>query len=196
MMILCGCLLPLAGAAQGYVVGYKIEQGDTVFQLQLREIVIYPRPTFKTEKMEREYKRLVHNFKKVYPYALVARQRLHEMDSVVATLPTDDAQKAYLKKKEKELFREFAAPLKKLTYSQGRLLMRLIDREVGQTSYYLIKDLRGSFAAFFWQGVAKIFGADLKKPYDKYGEDKPVEDMIKMYHNGTFDIYYQKVFWN
>jgi hypothetical protein len=175
---------------------YKIEQGDTVYQVRLREIVIFPRPTFKTEKMEKEYRRLVYNFKKVYPYALVAKQRLQEMDSVVTTISTEEAQKAYLKQKEKELFKEFAAPLKKLTYSQGRLLMRLIDREVGQTSYYLIKDLRGSFVAFFWQGVARIFGADLKKPYDKYGEDKPIENMIKMYHNGTFDIYYQKVFMN
>jgi hypothetical protein len=176
--------------------GYKIEQGDTVFQLQVPEIVIYPRPTFKTEKAEKEYRRLVYNFRKVYPYALLAKQRLHEMDSAVALIPTEKERKAYLKQKEKELFKEFSAPLKKLTFSQGRLLMRLIDREVGQTSYYLIKDLRGSFVAFFWQGIAKLFGADLKKPYDKYGEDKPIENMIKMYHNGTFEVYYYQVFRN
>jgi hypothetical protein len=146
--------------------------------------------------MEREYQRLVYNFRKVYPYALLAKQRLQEMDSVVATIPTEKARDAYLKQKEKELFKEFSAPLKKLTFSQGRLLMRLIDREVGQTSYYLIKDLRGSFVAFFWQGIARFFGADLKKPYDKYGEDKPIENMIKMYHNGTFDVYYTKVLRN
>jgi hypothetical protein len=194
LFILCGCLFSSESAAQqGHVLGYKIEQGDTVYQIQLREIVVFPRPTFKTEKMGREYQRLVYNFRKVYPYALMAKQRLQEMDSVVASIPTEKEQTAYLKQKEKELFKEFAAPLKKLTYSQGRLLMRLIDREVGQTSYYLIKDLRGSFVAFFWQGIAKLFGADLKKPYDKYGEDKPIEDMIKMYHNGTFDLYYSTV---
>ena len=197
LFVLCGWFLSQEAAAQkGYVMGYKVEQGDTVYQMQLREIVIYPRPTFKTEKAEKEYKRLVYNFKKTYPYALIAKQRLHEMDSVVATIASEEERKAYLSRKEKELFKEFSAPLKKLTYSQGRLLMRLIDREVGQTSYYLIRDLRGRFVAFFWQGIAKLFGADLKKPYDKYGEDKPVEDMIRMYHNGTFDIYYQKVLWN
>jgi hypothetical protein len=197
VLLLACCLLSLESAAQqGFVVGYKIEQGDTVYQMQLREIVVFPRPTFKSEKMEREYQRLVYNFRKVYPYALTARQRLHEMDSVVALIPTEKQRAAYLKQKEKELFKEFAAPLKKLTYSQGRLLLRLIDREVGQTSYYLIKDLRGSFVAFFWQGIAKFFGADLKKPYDKYGEDKPIEDMIKMYHGGTFDLYYYQVFKN
>jgi hypothetical protein len=197
VLLLTCCLLSLESTAQqGYVMGYKIEQGDTVYQMQLREIVIFPRPTFKTEKMEREYQRLVYNFRKVYPYALMAKQRLQEMDSVVAKIPTEKERDAYLKRKEKELFKEFSAPLKKLTFSQGRLLMRLIDREVGQTSYYLIKDLRGSFVAFFWQGIARFFGADLKKPYDKYGEDKPIEDMIKMYHNGTFDVYYTKVFRN
>jgi hypothetical protein len=195
-LLVCG-LLSLEGVAQqGHVLGYKIEQGDTVFQMQLREIVVFPRPTFKTEKMERDYQRLVYNFRKVYPYALMARQRLQEMDSVVATIPSEKQRAAYLKQKEKELFKEFSAPLKKLTYSQGRLLMRLIDREVGQTSYYLIKDLRGSFVAFFWQGIAKLFGADLKKPYDKFGEDKPIENMIKMYHSGTFDVYYYQVLKN
>jgi hypothetical protein len=185
-----------SAAQQGHVVGYKIEQGDTVYQIQLREIVIFPRPTFTSEKKEREYQRLVYNFKKAYPYALIAKQRLREMDSVVATIPTEKQKKAYLKQKEKELFKEFSAPLKKLTYSQGRLLLRLIDREIGQTSYYLIKDLRGGFVAFFWQGIAKLFGADLKRPYDKYGEDKPIEDMIKMYHSGTFDLYYYQVLRN
>jgi hypothetical protein len=192
-LLACALASPDAAAQQGYVVGYKIEQGDTVYQMQLREIVVFPRPTFKTEKIEREYQRLVYNFRKVYPYALTARQRLQEMDSVVATIPTETQRAAYLKQKEKELFKEFAAPLKKLSYSQGRLLLRLIDREVGQTSYYLIKDLRGSFVAFFWQGIAKLFGADLKKPYDKFGEDKPIENMIKMYHAGTFDLYYFQV---
>jgi hypothetical protein len=190
-------LLSIEGAAQqGHVLGYKVEQGDTVFQMQLREIVIFPRPTFKTEKMEREYQRLVYNFRKVYPYALLAKQRIREMDSVMAAIPAEKEREAYLKQKEKELFKEFSAPLKKLTFSQGRLLMRLIDREVGQTSYYLIKDLRGKFVAFFWQGIARLFGADLKKPYDKFGEDKPIEDMIKMYHSGTFDVYYHKVLRN
>jgi hypothetical protein len=196
-LLSCCLLFSLEGAAQqGHVMGYKVEQGDTVYQIQLRELVIFPRPTFKNGKMEREYQRLVYNFRKVYPYALMARQRLQEMDSVVALIPTEKERAAYLKQKEKELFKEFGAPLKKLTYSQGRLLLRLIDREAGQTSYYLIKDLRGSFVAFFWQGIAKLFGADLKKPYDKYGEDKPVENMIKMYHSGTFDLYYYQVFNN
>ena len=98
IFLLSGCLLSLKSAAQdGYVLGYKIEQGDTVYQMPLREIVIFPRPTFKNEKMAREYQRLVYNFKKAYPYALVAKQRLQEMDSVVALISTEKQKKAYLK---------------------------------------------------------------------------------------------------
>jgi hypothetical protein len=197
VMILLAGLAAGRGAAQEparHVLGYTVEAGDTVYQLTLREIVVYPQATFTSERAAREYRRLVYNFRKVYPYALQAKRRLHEMDSVVTTLATDAARRTYLKQQEKALLREFSAPLRKLTFTQGRLLMRLIDRELGQTSYYLIRDLRGRFAAFFWQGVARLFGADLKRPYDKYGEDRPVEAMIQMYHNGTFEQYFSSIY--
>jgi hypothetical protein len=190
-------IVALESAAQkGFVLGYKVEQGDTIYQIQMNELYVSPRPTFKNEKDKREYRRLVHNFSKTYPYALLAKQRVQEMDSAITQIPSEALRKQFIKQKEKDLFKEFEKPLKKLTFSQGRLLMRLIDRELGQTSYYLIKDLRGGFTAFFWQGVAKIFGADLKKPYDKYGEDKEVETLVKMYQNGTFMQYYMQVFQN
>ncbi len=180
-------------AQQGYVVGYTIEQEDTVYQLTVPPVVIYPMPTFKNEKAKREYKRLVHNFSKTYPYALLAKERLKQMDTEMMSIASEKQRKAYLEQQEKALFKEFEAPLKKLTFSQGKLLMRLIDREAGQTSYYLIKNLKGGLTAFFWQGFARLFGADLKKPYDKYGEDKPVEALVHMYHNGTFETYYWQV---
>jgi len=180
-------------AQQGYLVGYLVEQGDTVYQIKLAPIYIFPKPTFKNVKAQREYQRLVSNFRKVYPYALLAKQRLSEIDAAVLAVPSKKEREEFVKRKEKELFKEFEAPLKKLSFSQGKLLMRLIDREVGQTSYYIIKDLKGGLTAFFWQGVAQIFGANLKKPYDKYGEDKPVEVLVKMYHEGSFEYYYWRV---
>ncbi len=178
---------------RGYQIGYTVEPADTLYHLFLKPIVIYPKPVFKSEKAKREYQRLVHNFKRVYPYALLAKEKLQAIDSIMQTLPAGKQRDTYLKQQEKILFKEFEAPLKKLSFSQGKLLMRLIDREAGQTSYYLIKDLKGGLTAFFWQGVARIFGADLKKPYDKYGEDKPVEALVRMYQNGTFEIYYARV---
>jgi hypothetical protein len=180
----------------GHIVGYKIEQGDTVYQIRLPSLYVFPRLTFKNEKAKREYQKLVYNFNRVYPYALLAKERVREMDSAIVKIKSESLRKAYIKQKEKELFKEFEVPLKKLTLSQGRLLMRLVDREIGQTSYYLIKDLKGSFTAFFWQGIARLFGANLKTPYDKYGEDKLVEELVNMYHNGTFLSYYNQLFYN
>jgi hypothetical protein len=180
-------------AQQGYVLGFVIEQGDTVYMIPLKPVYVFPKPVFKNEKAQREYQRLVTNFRKVYPYALLAKQRLVQIDSDVITISSKKEREEYIKRKEKELFKEFEKPLKKLTFSQGKLLMRLIDREVGQTSYYIIKDIKGGFTAFFWQGIAQLFGANLKKPYDKYGEDKPVEALVKMYHEGSFEHYYYRV---
>jgi len=92
------------------------------------------------------------------------------------------------------LFKEFEKPLRNLTFNQGRMLLKLIDREVGQNSYYIIKGYRGGAAAGFWQGIAKLFGADLKKPYDKYVEDKVLEELVVMYHEGSFPYLYASIF--
>ena len=82
-----------------------------------------------------------------------------------------------------------------MTVTQGRLLLKLLDRELGRTSYYVIKNYRGSAAAGFWQGVAKIFGSDLRQPYDKYGEDRLVEELVLLYQQGQFDYLYYSIFW-
>ena len=92
------------------------------------------------------------------------------------------------------MFREFEKPLRGLTFSQGRLLLKLLDRELGQTSFYVIKNYRGGAAAGFWQGIAKLFGSDLKKPYDKFGEDNIVEELVLMYQDGVFDSLYYSMF--
>lgn len=100
----------------------------------------------------------------------------------------------YIKNFEKELFRQFEKPLRNLTISQGRLLLKLVDREVGQSSYYLIKSYKGGFTAFFWQGIAKLFGSDLKEPYDKFGKDRAIEELVMIYQSGNFDALYYSIF--
>ena len=94
----------------------------------------------------------------------------------------------------KQLFNEFEKPLRKMSFSQGKLLLRLIDREIGQSSYSIIKNYRGGAAAGFWQGVAKIFGSDLKKPYDRFGQDRLTEELVQMYQRGTFEYLYYSIF--
>ena len=107
---------------------------------------------------------------------------------------TDKAREKFIKDFEKQLFAEFEKPLRKMTISQGKLLLKLVDREIGQSSFQLIKEYKGGFNAVFWQGIAKLFGSDLKKPYDRYGEDKITEELVQMYNNGTFDYLFYSIF--
>jgi hypothetical protein len=115
---------------------------------------------------------------KVYPYAKVAGQMLEYFDDTLQTFRSENKRKAYLKKVEEELKEEFGGELKKLTIKQGIILVKLIDRETGSTSYDLIKQLRGSFSAFIWQSLARLFGSNLKLEYDPYGEDALIEEIV------------------
>lgn len=139
---------------------------------------------------------MVYNFKKTYPYALIAKDIILEADSVLTSKHfTGKAREKYIRNFEIQLFKEFEKPLVNMTFSQGRLLLKLVDREVGQNSYYLIKSYKGGITAGFWQGIAKIFGSDLKKPYDKFGEDKNTEELVIMYYNGSFYYLYYSLFY-
>ena len=186
----------LSAQSRSNMMGYKVENGDTVFVARINEISVYRwKEGTKRSKEWREYYRLVYNFKKTYPYALAAKQKVMYVDSVLANSDMKRAEREqFIKKFEKELFGEFEKPLRNMTFSQGKLLLRLVDREIGQTSFYLIRDYKGGIAAGFWQGIAKVFGSDLKKPYDKFGEDKLTEELINMYHRGTFDYLYYSMF--
>ena len=190
--------LPLSLSAQnsGTLMGYRVEGSDTVYVGRINEINVYNwKESTKKSKEWREYYRLVYNFKKTYPYALMAKQKVMYVDSVLSNSSMRKAEEErFIKKFENDLFSEFEKPLRNMTFSQGRLLLRLIDREVGQTSFYLIRDYKGGAAAGFWQGIAKIFGSDLKKPYDKFGEDKLTEELVMMYYRGTFDYLYYSIF--
>lgn len=181
---------------RGYEVGYKIENGDTVYQIRVED-TYFSKPSYSKRKGRewREFSRLVYNFRKAYPYALIAKDKILIADSQLASKKfTSKEREKFIKSFEKQLFAEFEKPLKNMTISQGKLLLKLIDREMGQNSYQLIKEYKGGFNAFFWQGVAKLFGSDLKKPYDKYGEDRVTEELVQMYNNGTFDSLFYSIF--
>lgn len=192
----CMALFFARPAFAQYPMGYILEDGDTLFVGNIPPLYVYNRPDNRLEKKAwREHYRTVHNFAKAYPYAILARQKIDMYDSVLANskFSKKDREK-FLAKAEKDLFAEFETPLRGLTFTQGRMLLRLIDREIGQTSYHIVKDYRGRLTAGFWQGVARLFGADMKKPYDKYGEDKLLEEMVQMYHDGRFYYLYYSLF--
>jgi len=160
-----------------YLSGIK-ENGDTIPHVSLQTIPVFPKRHFKSKRLERKYWRLAMKVKKVYPYAKIAAELMAEYDAKYRASNDRKTRKQYLKEAEKELFVKYGDQLKKLSISEGRILIKLIDRETQHTSYELIKDLKGGFSAFFWQGIAKLFGNDLKDEYDPVEDDKMIEEII------------------
>jgi hypothetical protein len=165
-------------------------QSDTVQVETLPPVYVYH---WRNKKDYRNFRRTVYNLKKVYPYSQVAKQKFAELEAKYKNSSTKE-KKIIVKQLEKELFSEFEAPLRKLTISQGRMLIKLIDRETGKTSYSVLKEFKGGFKAVFWQGIAKLFGNNLKTQYDGAGEDKILEELVLMCEDGTFDRIYYSMF--
>jgi hypothetical protein len=161
-----------------------IVDGDTILVSYIDEIHIYSKPKFKTKKEWRQYYRLVKNVKKVYPYAKMAGAKYNEVADHLLSLKSERERKIYISKVEKEILAEYEDDLKKLTITQGKILLKLIDRETGETSYQLLKDFKGTFNAFFWQTLAKIFGHNLKSTFDPEGEDKLLNEIIVLIEAG------------
>ena len=174
--------IPRVASAQ--IVGGKIENGDTILHVNVRHVVIMPAYKFKNKKEKKRYSRLAYNVKKVYPYACQIHQTYAEIEENLGNYETEREQRKYLKSKEKELRQEFEKDLIKLTFKQGRLLIKLVDRETGSTTFDVLKEFKGGMSAFFWQSVAVMFGANLKSEYDKNEEDKMIEDIIIRIENG------------
>lgn len=166
--------------ARGYTRAWvEVEQGDSVQNIAVLPIYVFRRPADL-----RKYQRMVIAVKKTYPIAKVARQRMAEMEEKLLTLPTRKAQKAYTKQVEQEIKEEYTPVLKKMTRSQGKVLLKLIARETEYSSYEIVREFRGGFTAGFWQGVAKIFGANLKTEYDREDEDRMLEQIVTLYEAG------------
>ena len=166
--------------------------GDTVYIDHLDPVYKVAR---RKGKEWRKYYRLVHNFAKAYPYALLAEEKLREADSTIARSGFNRRQKnRYINILQDELFDTFEKPLRNLTVSQGKLLLRLIDRQTGITPYEIIRDYKGRAAAGFWQGIARLFGSDMKKPYDPQGDDKQTEQLVELYSKGEFNALYRSIF--
>ena len=175
---------------------YIIEGKDTIYIDNINPSKVYSRLPKQKGREWRKYYRLVHNFSKAYPYALVARKLVQEADSTIAADKLKRVKREqYVNRVQKELFDVFESQMRNMTVSQGALLMKLIDREVGKSSYDIIKNYKNGMAAGFWQGIAKIFGTDLKKPYDPEGEDELTEELVKIWDAGDFQAFYFAIFW-
>ena len=156
-----------------------IEGNDTIPIIELPEIRIYERSNYEYLYLKRKYRRMIRNVKKAYPYAKIAGVRLKELDNQLAAMDNEKEKKAYIQQAEKEIMGQFEKEVKRLTVTQGIILVKLIDRETGRTSYEVIKDLRGGITAFFWQGIARIFGNNLNAEYDPDDKDRIIEDIVQ-----------------
>ena len=176
-----GLVLPVQAA----YVRMTIYEGDTIPFVTLPTIYCYGNRVFKNPRQKAAWDRLKYNVKIVYPYAILAAAKLKEYDRILSQMPEEQRSK-YTKSAEKQLKDQFGKELENLTVNQGRLLIKLIDRETGKTTYSVVKEMRGSFSAFMWQSVAVMFGSNLKDEYDGQGSDKNIEAAIKLIEAGDF----------
>ena len=151
---------------------------DSILHYDLKPVDIFPEKKDMKPKLLREFTLLEMKVKKVYPIAKVAAIKLAEYNRVFASFKTERERKKYVKDVEKDLFREYEQELRTMKVSEGRILIKLLDRETGNSSYEIIKEFKGGFSAFFWQSVARLFGHDLKAQYDPVMEDRIIEYII------------------
>ncbi len=181
------------GQNGGFLPFVVTEAGDTVYYDNIRPSYVYVGK--KKGSKWRKYYRLVNNFSKVYPYALLAKEIMSETDSTFDAKDMGAFRKnVYVSKLEKKLFKAYEKRIRNMTVSQGQLMLRLIDRETGQPPYTLIKLYKSSVAAGFWQGVGKLFGADLKRKYEPDGIDRETEELVLMWQRGEFEGFYYSIF--
>lgn len=186
VFLFCTCWYQSAGQqVDGQDVKAVIIDGDTIPMINLSEVHIFSKDINTNSAEARKFDRLVRNVKRVYPYAKLAGIKFSEYTILLADVKSIKIKKSLMKKAQDELEAQFGDDLKSLTFSQGKILLKLVDRQTGNSSYELLQEFRGKFVAFFWQSFARIFDYNLKVGYDPLGEDKDIELIVLMIENGT-----------
>ena len=165
-------------------VGKTLVDGDSIQYMEMSNVYVYPEPTFKNQRQQQAYMRLVKNVKRVLPIAKQARQMLIETAEYVETLPTQKERDEHLRRVEAAIVKEYKPQMKKLTFSQGKLLIKLIDRECHSTAYEAMQAFIGPIRSGMWQAFAWMFGASLKKGYDPECVDRLTERVVLMVEAG------------
>ena len=165
-------------------VGKVLDQGDSIKYVEMNNVYVFGPMTFKNEKQRKTYDRLVYNVKKVLPIAKEVNRAIIETYEYLETLPNDKARREHMKVVEKSIKAEYTPRMKKLSLTQGKLLIKLIYRETNSSSYDLVKAFLGTTKAVFYQSFAWMFGASLKKDYDPEGKDKLTERVVRLVESG------------
>ena len=169
---------------KGYLVPVCVYEGDTIPSMRMPTLYVYKPLKFKNKKKQQEYNRLVRNVKKTLPIAKEVNRAIIETYEFLQTLPDEKARQKHLSLVEKSVKEQYTPRMKKLTLAQGKLLIKLINRETSSSSYELVKAFLGPFKAGFYQAFAAIFGASLKKEYHPEDEDAMIERIIVLIENG------------
>lgn len=168
----------------GYLVPACIYEGDTIASLRMPTLYCFKPLKFKNKRQQQQYTRLVRNVKKTLPIAKEVNRAIIETYEFLQTLPDEKSRQKHLQAVEKSVKEQYTPRMKKLTFSQGKLLIKLINRETDSSSYELVKAFLGPFKAGFYQAFAAIFGASLKKEYHPEGEDAMVEQIVLLVESG------------
>lgn len=165
-------------------VGKVMEAGDSIKYVEMNNVYVFAPLTFKNDRQRQAYNRLVYNVKKVLPIAKEVNRAILETYDYLQTLPNEKARKEHIKLVEKSIKEQYTPRMKKLTLSQGKLLIKLIHRETNSSSYELVQAFLGSSRAAFYQTFAWMFGASLKKEYDPQGKDRLTERVVRLVEAG------------
>lgn len=160
------------------------ENNDSMAVISHYTCIIVADRQFKNAREKAKWDKFKRDVKAAYPYAVLAKMKLAELDTQLTYIKGEAARKAFAEKAEKQLVDQFEKDMRNLTMAQGRILIKLVDRETGSTTYQLIKEHRGSFSAFMWQSVAFVFGNNLKSEYDSTGEDAKIEQVVSLIELG------------
>lgn len=167
-----------------YVIQNIYRDGESLPEIEIKEVNIVGHRSRSARFQYWRYERLVYNIKRVYPYSVIVRDKLKEMNADLEKIQGDRERREYIRKVEKDIFHNYEGDMREMTITQGRLLIKLISRETQNSSYDIIKTYKGKISAAFWQGIARIFGTNLKVEYDPTGEDALIERIIQEIESG------------
>ena len=162
----------------------QVSHNDTFYLARMQDIWVYPQMTFKNKQQERFYWKTIRDVKRTLPLAKELAKEMQVADQQLVQLPDDKARRKWWRQYEKYLFQKYENNFRRMTASQGQMLMKLMDRESDRTSYEIIQHYRGKASANFWQFVAKLFKNDLKEGYDAADKDRIVERVINLVEAG------------
>ena len=175
---------PVEQGQKLYLTPMTVYEGDTIPYIKLPTVYVFKPLKFKNRRQMNQYYKLVRDVKKVLPIANEVNRAIIETYEYLQTIPDEKARQKHLKLVEKSVKEQYTPRMKKLTFAQGKLLIKLVDRQTNSTGYELVKAFLGPFRAGFYQAFAALFGASLKKQYDPTGEDALTERIVLLVESG------------